>query len=74
MRADRRIASYYEKIRNVKQEKPFYELVLQIGDKEWSQWVQSEKESLAAVMGGTALDGSLTLHQNTSWQSLWRKS
>ncbi len=33
-RADRRIADYYEKIRNSKQEKPFHELILQIGDKE----------------------------------------
>ena len=33
-RADRRIDNYYEKIRNSKQEKPFHELILQIGDKE----------------------------------------
>ena len=33
-RADRRIDDYYEKIRNSKQEKPFHELILQIGDKE----------------------------------------
>ena len=33
-RADRRIENYYEKIRNPKQEKPFHELILQIGDKE----------------------------------------
>ena len=33
-RADRRIADSYEKIRNSKQEKPFHELILQIGDKE----------------------------------------
>ena len=32
-RADRRIDNYYEKIRNSKQEKPFHELILQIGDK-----------------------------------------
>lgn len=32
-RADRRIDDYYEKIRNSKQEKPFHELILQIGDK-----------------------------------------
>ena len=30
-RADRKIANYYEKIRNSKQEKPFHELILQIG-------------------------------------------
>ena len=33
-RADRRIDDYYEKIRNSKQEKPFHELILQIGDKD----------------------------------------
>ena len=33
-RADRCIADYYEKIRSLKQEKPFHELILQIGDKE----------------------------------------
>ena len=33
-RADRRIENYYEKIRNSKQEKPFHELILQIGDKD----------------------------------------
>lgn len=33
-RADRKIANYYEKIRRSKQEKPFHELILQIGDKE----------------------------------------
>lgn len=33
-RADRKIANYYEKIRSSKQEKPFHELILQIGDKE----------------------------------------
>lgn len=33
-RVDRRIENYYEKIRNSKQEKPFHELILQIGDKE----------------------------------------
>ena len=33
-RADRRIADYYEKIRNSNQKKPFHELILQIGNKE----------------------------------------
>ena len=33
-RADRKIEDYYEKIRNSNQEKPFHELILQIGDKE----------------------------------------
>ena len=33
-REDRRISDYYEKIRSGKQEKPFHELILQIGDKD----------------------------------------
>ena len=33
-REDRRIENYYEKIRSGKQEKPFHELILQIGDKD----------------------------------------
>ena len=33
-RDDRRIENYYEKIRSGKQEKPFHELILQIGDKD----------------------------------------
>ncbi len=33
-RADRRIENYYEKIRSSKQEKPFHEIILQIGDKD----------------------------------------
>lgn len=45
-RSDRRIADYYEKIRNSKQEKPFHELVLQIGDKE-NMNAESENGQLA---------------------------
>ena len=45
-RADRRIENYYEKIRNSKQEKPFHELILQIGDKE-NMSVESENGQLA---------------------------
>ena len=45
-RADRRIADYYEKIRNSKQEKPFHELILQIGDKE-NMGAGSENGNLA---------------------------
>lgn len=33
-RADRKIDDYYKKICNSKQEKPFYEIILQIGDKD----------------------------------------
>ena len=45
-RADRRIDNYYEKIRNSKQEKPFHELILQIGDKE-NMGTRSENGNLA---------------------------
>ena len=45
-RADRKIENYYEKIRNSKQEKPFHELILQIGDKE-NMSAESENGRLA---------------------------
>ena len=45
-RADRRIENYYEKIRNSKQEKPFHELILQIGDKD-NMSAESENGQLA---------------------------
>ena len=45
-RTDRRIENYYEKIRNSKQEKPFHELILQIGDKE-NMNAESENGQLA---------------------------
>ena len=45
-RADRKIPNYYEKIRSSKQEKPFHELILQIGDKE-NMSADSENGNLA---------------------------
>ncbi len=45
-RADRKIENYYEKIRSSKQEKPFHELILQIGDKE-NMSAESENGLLA---------------------------
>ena len=45
-RADRKIENYYAKIRNSKQEKPFHELILQIGDKE-NMSTESENGQLA---------------------------
>lgn len=45
-RSDRCIKNYYEKIQNSKQEKPFHELILQIGDKE-NMGVGSENGNLA---------------------------
>ena len=52
-RADRRIADYYEKIRNSKQEKPFHELILQIGDKE-NMSAGSENGQLAISVDNAA--------------------
>ncbi len=45
-RADRRIKNYYEKIRSGNQEKPFHELILQIGNKE-NMSAESENGLLA---------------------------
>ena len=45
-RSDRKIENYYEKIRNSKQEKPFHELILQIGDREHMS-AESENGALA---------------------------
>ena len=45
-RVDRKIEDYYEKIRNSKQEKPFHELILQIGDKE-NMSAESENGEIA---------------------------
>ena len=46
-RSDRRIDDYYEKIRSGKQEKPFHEIILQIGDKD-NMGAKTENEQLAA--------------------------
>ncbi len=48
-RADRRIDDYYDKIRIGKQEKPFHELILQIGDKA-SMSAESEYGALAKAI------------------------
>lgn len=45
-RSDRRIDDYYEKIRSGKQEKPFHEIILQIGDKD-NMGVKTENGQLA---------------------------
>ena len=45
-RNDRKISDYYEKIRKSQQEKPFHELILQIGDKD-SMSAESENGELA---------------------------
>ena len=45
-RADRKIENYYDKIRTGKQEKPFHELILQIGDKD-NMSAESENGQLA---------------------------
>ena len=46
-RSDRMIENYYEKIRSGKQEKPFHEVILQIGNRE-DMNAQSENGQLAA--------------------------
>ena len=46
-RSDRRIDNYYEKIRSGKQEKPFHEIILQIGDKD-NMGAKTESGQLAA--------------------------
>ena len=46
-RNDRRIDDYYEKIRSGKQEKPFHEIILQIGDKD-TMGAETEEGQLAA--------------------------
>ena len=46
-RSDRRIDDYYEKIRSGKQEKPFHEIILQLGDKD-NMGAKTENGRLAA--------------------------
>ncbi|MCR1919875.1 plasmid recombination protein [Frisingicoccus caecimuris] len=46
-RNDRRVDDYYEKIRSGKQEKPFHEIILQIGDKD-NMGAKTENGQLAA--------------------------
>ena len=46
-RSDRRIDDYYEKIRSGKHEKPFHEIILQIGDKD-NMGAKTENGQLAA--------------------------
>ena len=46
-RSDRRIDDYYEKIRSGTQEKPFHEIILQIGDKD-NMGAKTENGQLAA--------------------------
>ena len=48
-RADRKIGDYYEKIRSSKQEKPFHEIILQIGNKD-DMNADSEEGQLAAAV------------------------
>ena len=49
-RADRKIEDYYEKIRSSKQEKPFHELILQIGNKDDMSADSDEGQLAAAVL------------------------
>ena len=49
-RADRRIENYYEKIRSGKQEKPFHEIILQVGNKDDMSADSAEGRLAAAVL------------------------
>ena len=49
IRADRRIENYYEKIRSGKQEKPFHEIILQVGNRD-DMSADSEEGQLAAAV------------------------
>ena len=49
-RADRRIDNYYEKIRSGKQEKPFHEIILQVGNKDDMSADSDEGRLAAAVL------------------------
>ena len=55
-RADRQIKDYYEKIRSGKQEKPFHEIILQVGNKE-DMSADSEDGQLAAAVLGEYMSG-----------------
>ena len=49
-RADRKIENYYEKIRSGKQEKPFHEIILQVGNKDDMRADSDEGRLAAAVL------------------------
>ena len=49
IRADRKIEDYYEKIRSGKQEKPFHEIILQVGNK-GDMSADRDERRLAAVL------------------------
>lgn len=49
-RADRKIDNYYEKISNSKQEKPFYEIIIQIGNKDDMSAVGDHAELAMTVL------------------------
>ena len=49
-RKDRKIEDYYEKIRSGKQEKPFHEIILQIGDKDNMGAITKEGQMAARIL------------------------
>ena len=49
-RKDRKIEDYYEKIRSGKQEKPFHEIILQIGDKDNMRATTKEGQMAAKIL------------------------
>lgn len=56
-KADRRIEDYYEKIRSGKQEKPFHEIILQVGNRD-DMSADSEEGQLAAAVLDEYMKGS----------------
>ena len=55
-RADRKIQDYYEKIRSGKQEKPFHEIILQVGNRD-DMRADSEEGQLAATVLDEYMNG-----------------
>ena len=55
-RNDRKIENYYDKIRSSKQEKPFHELIIQIGNKD-DMAAESENGALAETILGEYIKG-----------------
>ena len=60
-RADRKIEDYYEKIRSSKQEKPFHEIILQVGNKD-DMSAEGEDGQLAAAVLDEYMRGLFSAH------------
>ena len=60
-RADRKIEDYYEKIRSGKQEKPFHEIILQVGNKDDMSAEGEDGHSLRVAGSEGKYDGAAHL-------------